>query len=537
MTRLKVFYLHPPNLYRRWLDPQTVEATLKFPAVTFPQLAACVPNPAVFLDGTYLEADPTLAMKSRWADVVCVNVVAKCGALNAQANIRLIRRINPRARIAMGGHHATFNHEEWCRRGADAVVRHEGEQTFPELLDAWEEGRSLEGIQGLTYRENGRVTVNPKRPFMADLDELPMPRFDLWDLTQYRFFTSKRGYTGSIESSRGCPHHCTFCSASNQWNNTQRHKSADRTLEELRTLRGMGIANLCFADDNLCEKRDRDRRIMEGILSEGMGFDWFAFFRADNVLADPETFDLAARSGLKFVLLGYESFSDDMQKRMNKEYENPLSLDDYRRVFRFFECRGVLVGGFFIIGHPGETRAERLRMFSHVNDVCHHPMIQIFRPMAGTVGYRKIKDQGLLLKEMFFHDARTSAIRTDPTLFRDLFLFQARYFLSPRRLLQAFRMGKEQCFYYWRVYTRIFRNLFSPTWSSVTDYIRLKRLGHRPETVRTYHDWLEKKYLDSSFIRRVEARLVKGMGVSIEAANFFGHGHGRGHEKKIHNSD
>src|SRR3989338_2127158 len=112
--------------------------------------------------------------------------------------------------IVLGGYHATLNPDSAIQeKGIDAVIHGEGEYILADYLDALERDRPLVGIEGLWYKEGGQVYKNPKRPWIENIDQLPIPNYDLWeDIDKYFYFIGQLWFMGT----RGCPFKCTNCS-------------------------------------------------------------------------------------------------------------------------------------------------------------------------------------------------------------------------------------------------------------------------------------------------------------------------------------
>ena len=161
----------------------------------------------------------------------------------------MAKEINENVKIVIGGPHVTFLPEktmEECK-SIDFVVRGEGEITFKELMEALEKEKDLDGIKGLTFRKDGRIINNPPRELIKNLDELPLPSYELLPMEKYQADGVKFGV---IMTSRGCPFDCIFCSSSLQFGKRWRGYSAERVIEELSILRNeYGRRTIEFLDD------------------------------------------------------------------------------------------------------------------------------------------------------------------------------------------------------------------------------------------------------------------------------------------------
>ncbi|MCX5793595.1 MAG: radical SAM protein [Elusimicrobia bacterium] len=439
---MKVLILTPQALYRRWpTTPDTTKMVTNAAPVTMPQLAAALKGHEVRIhDGNAYDIPlKEYAALIRWADVIGMNVMCSYAALNTELNLRFIKELRPALPVVLGGHHATFQDVQWLERGADAVVRSEGERTFPELVSALGSGAPLSGVAGLSWRDrDGAARRNPDRPFIQDLDSLPLPRWDLVDFSGYNLYFRKPGRAACLETGRGCEQHCAFCQVGPMWKNTHRFKSPERVLEEMRLLRKNGVTQLFVVDDNYGSSLDtgRQAKVYEGMRREGLRFDWGGFFRHDYIRANHGLLREAAGSGLKFACVGFESVEGADLRQFNKGNAAFTGLPSYEEEYRFLKSAGIAVFGFFVIGYPGQSQASAVQTLENAHRFCDYPVVTVYKPLPGTAGYRKTRQDGLLAKEMFYHDSFTVAVRGTRPILAAYNRFFLRYLLNPVRALR-----------------------------------------------------------------------------------------------------
>lgn len=417
LRRDGVLFLMPRNLYQGWpFSNDFTRHILSAPSSCFPQLAAMIPElPVRYLDaGLDRRLDDTdyLALLGG-APVVCLSAVSPLVALNTELTVRLIRKHYPQTLIVLGGHHATFYADDWLARGVHVVVRREGEPPFRDLLQALQTGRALDDIPGLSYlARDGRPRHNPDAPFLTDLDALPLPNWDMVDLSRYRFRLQPHGHPATIESARGCPHACAFCCAAAMWNHTQRFKSAGRIVAEMENLVGRGVGQILFADDNFAARRERDLEIFAEILRRGWRLGLWCFLRADLALNDPEYIDLATRAGLRMVYIGYETVCDETLDRYEKNPASGVGPAAYPRIYRLLKERGVFVYGLFVRDFDAEqekkVRWSVWRQIRRISDITAQTR---FIPMRGVPGAADLAALGYELKDLFYHDRFMPAFR------------------------------------------------------------------------------------------------------------------------------
>jgi len=437
---MKVLILTPQPLYRRWpTTPDTTKMMTNAAPVTMAQLAGALKGHDVrILDGNVYEIPlAEYAALIRWADVVGINVMCSYAALNTELNLKFIKKLRPDLPVVMGGHHPTFQDAEWLERGADAVVRREGEITFPELVDALAGNRRLSAVPGVSWRDSsGGIHRNPDRPFITDLDSLPLPRWDLVDFSGYYLYFRKPGRSACVETGRGCEQHCAFCQVGPMWNNTHRFKSPERVLEEMRLLKKHEVTQVFIVDDNYGSTLDttRQAKIYEGMRREKFNFDWGGFFRHDYIRANHGLMKEAAASGLKFACVGFESVEGADLKQFNKGNAAFTGAPSYEEEYRFLKEAGITVFGFMVIGYPGQSQAAAMSTIENAHRFCDYPVVTVYKPLPGTAGYRKTKQDGLLAKEMFYHDSFTVAVRGTRPILAAYNKFFLRYLANPVRL-------------------------------------------------------------------------------------------------------
>ncbi|MBC7236504.1 MAG: radical SAM protein [Chloroflexi bacterium] len=226
----------------------------------------------------------------------------------------------------------------------------------PEWQPAWcrQDGQptSIEArlatIKGLVWRKGRELVCNPDRPYIRDLDTLPLPRHDLLPLQAYRA-PLVRGPYAFVVTSRGCPGSCRFCIKHVSYGNSVRFRSPDNVLAEIEQLLALGVHNIHMYADLFTVNREQVVGICSGILERGYSLRWTCNSRVDFV--DEEMLRLMGRAGCWMISWGIESGDDAMLQRMRKG----TSIEMVERALRWAKRAGIKNWGYFIIGLPGET--------------------------------------------------------------------------------------------------------------------------------------------------------------------------------------
>jgi anaerobic magnesium-protoporphyrin IX monomethyl ester cyclase len=338
-------------------------------------------------------------------DVVGISVPFSIQAGNALDLARLVARCCPDARVVLGGMHATALPREVLEEPAvHFVIQGEGEESFPRLLAALEGRGSPDEVDGLAYRRSdGSVVVHPKRCFVEDLDRLPLPAWDLVELSSYRKAGRAHGFAQRgrrnfpVVSSRGCPARCVFCGNHRLWGRGFRARSPEHIVAELEHLvRAHGVDHIQFEDDNLTYDIPRAKALFRLMIERVPGLRWTTPNGVALWSLDRECLELMHRAGCYFVCFGLESGS---QRVLSELMGKPLDLDRVLPLIPYARSLGMRVGLFFVVGLPGETREELQASFELPYRV---PVdwveYSIASPYPGTA-LRRLASDGQLLRE------------------------------------------------------------------------------------------------------------------------------------------
>jgi anaerobic magnesium-protoporphyrin IX monomethyl ester cyclase len=208
--------------------------------------------------------------------------------------------------------------------------------------------RGVSRIKGLAWRKGNEIVINPDRPFIKNLDDLPLPRHDLLPLDRYRAPMIKGPYS-FVVTSRGCPANCQFCIKHVSYGRTVRVRSPENVLAELRLLRDLGLRDVNMYADLFTVDRDQVVGICELMLQEKLDFRWMCNSRVDFV--DEEMLRLIARAGCWMIAWGIESANEGILQRVRKGYRPERAV----QALGWARAAGIKNWGYFIVGLPGET--------------------------------------------------------------------------------------------------------------------------------------------------------------------------------------
>lgn len=206
----------------------------------------------------------------------------------------------------------------------------------------------LSGIKGIAWRKGEEIVVNLPRPFISDLNNLPMPMHELLPLDEYRMPMIKGPFT-FIVTSRGCPAGCTYCIKHVSYQYSARLRSPELLVEEMWGLKEQGIHNIHMYADLFTVHRDQVMELCQRMIDEEINIKWTCNSRVDYV--DEELLHLMSEAGNWLISWGIESGNEQILKHARKG----AYPEKARRALRWAKDAGIKNWGYFIIGLPGET--------------------------------------------------------------------------------------------------------------------------------------------------------------------------------------
>lgn len=249
------------------------------------------------------------------------------------------KEASPSSKVVIGGVHVTFTAHETLKEcpWIDIVVRGEGERPMLEIT----EGRALPKIEGISYRKNGRIVDNPIGQPLSH-DEIPIPAYDMLDMTKYAYVV--------LMCTRGCPQECSFCEVPSVHGRKIRYRSVKKISEELELALSLNPSlEIRYEDEFMGLQMERTSEILEAIKNKSVG-QFRATTRPDGLKKEILTKLKAA--GCTNLYIGMESGSDDVL-RFNKR---GITVSKIIEIAEMFEKNEMLFHSGFILGLPGENK-------------------------------------------------------------------------------------------------------------------------------------------------------------------------------------
>ena len=317
--------------------------------------------------------------------------------------------------VVMGGPHVTelpaeaLGHDGGPRH-ADAVALGEADETWPKIVADAAQGRLREIYEPVD--DHGKE----RKP---SLKQYPVIPWDTIDLEQFnlvpnvfRRLTARHGAGWNsfnlvpVESGRGCPYGCEFCTVTGFFGDSIRFRTNESVVNELLTLKqrarkDRGQVAIFFIDDNFAINIKRTKSLLRDIIAANAELPWVAQISA-NLLRDEELADLIAASGGKWIFIGMESLDAANLSDVNKGFNKP---GEYAAVLSRLAKRDIYAITSFIIGLDNDTIGVAERILRQID--LWPPGLPVFSaltPLPGTPLYAKLKADGRLTRPRHWLD-------------------------------------------------------------------------------------------------------------------------------------
>ncbi len=348
-------------------------------------------------------------IQKRKPDVVGIANPFSSQVEHAKRVADLAKEVDPEILTVVGGPHVTVVPENFLQeaKNVDVAVIGEGEYTMLDLVKVQSGTMKFVDVKGIAYRQDAGIKVNPPRPFLKNLDELPYPAYHLVDMElylnpvkiEYRSFKPR---ALAMITSRGCPYDCCFCSVHLHMGRPFRAHSAGYVADHVQyVVDKFRVKNIFFEDDNLTFDLQRMELICDQIVERKIKFNWET---PNGIRADRLTLELLKKmkkSGCRSVFFGVESGDQWVSDNI---IHKDLDLEKVVEVAKICKKIHLKSGGFYIIGLPGEKIENMHKTVDFAlklkkqYDVGMHLLIAT--PSYGTKLYEECMKKGYLKEEL-----------------------------------------------------------------------------------------------------------------------------------------
>jgi anaerobic magnesium-protoporphyrin IX monomethyl ester cyclase len=289
----------------------------------------------------------------------------------------------------------------------------DNEYTLWELLNELKKSSSdFAGIRGLTYRNGKGVILNPPRPLIQDLDELPMPAYDLFPMDRYYGYSVIPNYNEAV-TSRGCEGACHFCY---EWwlvdprnprdFTSHRTRGGKKVADEMELLhRKYGVKALTFMDDDFNSDRQKMVDLVDELERRKLDMSWFCLSRAQNLIRDADLIPRLRKVGMYQVLIGIDGGTDEEIAEARKG-PMKVGVKELRELIQFLRQNDVSTIATYLNGFWDDDDAKIRQRAKAVDEI--DPdivMIQVLNPIPGSPVYKKaVKDNVIEINNLSLYD-------------------------------------------------------------------------------------------------------------------------------------
>jgi radical SAM superfamily enzyme YgiQ (UPF0313 family) len=302
--------------------------------------------------------------------------------------VRLAKRIkqeNPGAFVVVGGHDASRDPSWFNDDVIDAVAVGDGEEVMPPMVDAIQRGHDLATIPGLMLHREGRWVSTGHAPTRKNLDDYPLPARHLIEQYADHYYINFHKPLALMETARGCPFKCNFCSVWKFHESTFREKSPARVVRELQAIKAEAIF---ITDDIFWMNVKRGEEMARQIKAAGIKKFFTVQTRTDIICKFPHLIEMWKDCGKLAIFLGLESVTDEGLKAVNKKN----TADNNVKAIKILQDLGVGFTPNFIVD-PAWTRDDFKRLRDWIDHTgAYNSGFSVLTPLPGTDLWDSAKD-------------------------------------------------------------------------------------------------------------------------------------------------
>ena len=283
-----------------------------------------------------------------------VGITATTPLMNQLRDISVLVKDISKSILVIGGgpHPSALPKETLQETMLDAVLIGEADYSFKDICDNY----PLSDILGISYRDDDQIFSTKQRPLITNLDELPMPAWHLYNISDYHKISRllcKRLPMTTAEFSRGCIYRCDFCASKITMSLGYRKKSPNRCAEEVKHLHDLGYKEFMLADDIFTSDQKWAKQVCEAIYRKNVDIVWTCTNGIRVESADDELFRFLKRSKCYRVSFGFESGNDEVLKAFGKG--GRATVEQARKAVKMARNAGIDSNGYFMVGLSSDT--------------------------------------------------------------------------------------------------------------------------------------------------------------------------------------
>ena len=417
MRRTDILFIYPPyTVKERYGNRPIGRIGGHLPPLGLAQLAAFVREQGYkvdLLDAVALDLSVEQVVEQVTAiEPRAVGLTALTSSFHRAVSVASqINKLLPDILTLVGGPHASAVPQMVMSENScfDLLVLGEGELTLVEIMERYrdagyerskllEDHDKLREVDGIIFRNNDEIFQTAPRQLISNLDILPLPARDLLPMDRYIPLPNqyRRLPVVHMTTSRGCPHDCSFCSASAVFGRRVRRLSVDRVMEEIKDAMELYDAReISFWDDTMTQNRKWMVTFCDALAQSGLDLTWTCYARVDTM--DPPLLDKMKKAGCFNIFYGFEAGNQELLDLVDKR----IRVEDSIRVCRWTREVGIEVRGSFMLGLPGETPELARQTINFALELDpDYAQFCLTTPYPGTRLYDKAEEFGRLSTEL-----------------------------------------------------------------------------------------------------------------------------------------
>ncbi|WP_299438741.1 radical SAM protein [uncultured Aquimarina sp.] len=292
--------------------------------------------------------------------------------------------------IIVNSSDATDHYPKYLFNGADYIIQGEGEITLLELINTLNNNQSAEKIKGVVYTKEEETITNPKREVLKNLDELPMPAWDLVDISAYKnvWNSSGKDFTLNLATTRGCPFKCNWCAKPIYGNRYNTH-SPEYIVKHIQFLqKQFKVERFWMCDDIFGLTPGWVQNFNLELKKTKTSLKYYIQSRVDLLLKE-DTIEALSESGLQEVWVGAESGSQSILDAMDKG----TKVEEIYNATTLLKDKNIRVAFFIQFGYLGETKNDIAKTIKMIKELVPDDLgVSVSYPLPGTKFYDKVKD-------------------------------------------------------------------------------------------------------------------------------------------------
>ena len=312
--------------------------------------------------------------------------------ISASIVAKIAKEINPDIQVIVGGVHPTMNGSKVLDyKNIDFLCLGEGENTIVNLLHSLEKKTELSLVNGIVFKNNGKIVNTKPRSYVQDLDTLDFPLTHapkvLKDFDKY-----PKEVFGYIFASRGCPYACTFCESKSMWTRKVRYRSPENIVSELKLMQSYGIDRVNFDDDTFGVSK-KNIKAMNDLMHDELPNMTYTCETVVQLAKDEDVVKNMKHGGCTGTFVGIESGNNEILKKIKKTQTTDESIQAMRNLQKY----GIESHAFIMVGFPSETEETFQETLDFIPKLRPDSVIfSIFTPYPGSDIYEECKREGII---------------------------------------------------------------------------------------------------------------------------------------------